>query len=92
MLDKFFQIYFWLWCIFITACRLSLVGFSLVVVRGLLIAVDSLIVTCNFLSQLPRAWYVESSQSRDQTCVPCIGKWILTHWITKEVLNKLFNN
>ena len=42
MLDKLFQIYFGLRCVFITARRLSLIGFSLAVVRGLLIAVDSL--------------------------------------------------
>ena len=27
---------------------------------------------------------VTSSQTRDQTCVPCIGRWILNH-ITREV-------
>ena len=26
-----------------------------------------------------------SSQTRDCTCVPCIGKWILNHWTTREV-------
>ena len=29
--------------------------------------------------------YVESSQTRDQTCVPCTGRWILIHCITGEV-------
>ena len=28
---------------------------------------------------------VESSWTRGQTRGPCIGKWILTHWTTKEV-------
>ena len=27
-----------------------------------------------------------SSPPRDRTCVPCIGRWILNHWTTKEVL------
>ena len=27
-----------------------------------------------------------SFQSRDWTCVPCIGRWILNHWTTREVL------
>ena len=26
----------------------------------------------------------ESSQPRDQTCVPCIGRWILYHLATRE--------
>ena len=30
-------------------------------------------------------WYVESSQIRDQTGVPCIGRCILNHWTTREV-------
>ena len=25
------------------------------------------------------------SPSRDQTCIPCIGRQILNHWTTKEV-------
>ena len=27
--------------------------------------------------------HVESSQTRDQTCVPCITTWILNHWTTR---------
>ena len=27
-----------------------------------------------------------SSWTRDQTCVPCIGRRILNHWATREVL------
>ena len=26
------------------------------------------------------------SQIRDQTCVPCTGRWILNHWTTREIL------
>ena len=26
-----------------------------------------------------------SPPNRDQTCVPCIGRWILNHWTTREV-------
>ena len=29
--------------------------------------------------------HVESSQIRDRTCVPCIGRWMLNHWTTREV-------
>ena len=25
-----------------------------------------------------------SSPTRDQTCVPCIGRWILNHWTTRK--------
>ena len=32
--------------------------------------------------------HVESSQTRDRTRVPCIGRWILNHCITWEVLPK----
>ena len=31
-----------------------------------------------------------SSQTRDQTCVPCIGREILNHWTTKEVPGSYF--
>jgi len=30
-----------------------------------------------------------SSQTRDRTHVLCIGRWILNHWITREVLRFL---
>ena len=32
--------------------------------------------------------HVESSQTRDRTRVPCIGRWILNHCITWEALPK----
>ena len=28
--------------------------------------------------------HVESSQTRDRTLVPCIGRWILSHCTTRE--------
>ena len=34
--------------------------------------------------------HVGSSQIGDQTHVPCIGRWILNHWTTREVPNKEF--
>ena len=39
---------------------------------------------------LAAPWHVESSQTRDRTCVPCIGRWILYHWTTKEVHGLFF--
>ena len=29
-------------------------------------------------------WDVRSSPTRDRTCVPCTGEWILNHWTTRE--------
>ena len=34
--------------------------------------------------------HVGSSWSRDRTCVPCIGRQILNHWITREALGHFF--
>ena len=28
--------------------------------------------------------HVGSSRSRDQTCFPCTGRWILNHWTTRK--------
>ena len=36
-------------------------------------------------TSLVATWHVKSSQTRDQTCVPCIGRWLLNHWTTTEV-------
>ena len=35
--------------------------------------------------------HVESSQTRDGTRVPCLGRWILNHWTTREVLSPSFD-
>ena len=35
---------------------------------------------------LAALWHVGSSQTRDQTHVPCIDRQILNHWPTREVL------
>ena len=35
--------------------------------------------------------HLESSQTRDQTCVPYIGRWILSHYAIREVLDYKFN-
>ena len=36
--------------------------------------------------------HVESSQTKDQTSVPCIDKWILNHWTTKKVQDPYISN
>ena len=54
----------------------------------LLIAVVSLVVE----HRLQELWctglitprHVGSSQTRDQTSVPCIGRWILKQWTIRE--------
>ena len=35
-------------------------------------------------------WHVESSQIRDHTHVPCIGRQFLIHCTTREVLMETF--
>ena len=35
--------------------------------------------------------HVGSSRTKDSTRVSCPGRWILYHWITREVLVSLFN-
>ena len=52
---------------------------------------------CNGFSccreRLQELWYrvspmpVGSSQTRDQTRVPCIGRWMLNHWTPREALH-----
>ena len=41
---------------------------------------------------LAAPWHVESSQTRDQTSVPCIGRQILNHWTTRKVPKPLHFN
>ena len=36
-------------------------------------------------------WHVESSQTKDQTNVPCIGRQILNHWTTRGSLVFFFS-
>ena len=100
--------FFWLLCIFLPECGLSLVaasrGHFLVVVPRFLIAVASPVAGGAWASLLsvwalsrPCAqqlrctgfvvsWHMEAFQPRDQTHVPCPGRWILIHGTTREVL------
>ena len=36
--------------------------------------------------------HVDSSQTRDRTCVPCIGRQILSHWTARKAPNTCFND
>ena len=62
-------------------------GCSLIVVRGLFVAMASPGVEHGLQwlwhMGLVASWHVESSQTRDWTCVPCIGRWFPT-WTTRE--------
>ena len=40
--------------------------------------------SCGTLAQLP-CGRVGSSQTKDRTCDPCLGRWILNQCTTKEV-------
>ena len=41
--------------------------------------------SCDARAQLLCGMWNLSSQTRDRTCVPCIARWILNHWTTREV-------
>ena len=75
----YFFIY-WLCCVLLLCVGYSLVvesgGYSLLVVHRLW-GSQALVVVMQWG---PGAlWHVESSWTRDQTCVLCIGWWILNH-------------
>ena len=36
-------------------------------------------------------WHVESSRTKIGTYIPCIGRWILNHWTTREVIPILYH-
>ena len=78
----------------VAMCRLSLVT-----VHGHLIEVASLVAAHSSRARglqqlwhmgLVALWHVESSWTRDQTCVPCIGRQIFNHWTTREVQTHSF--
>ena len=69
--------------IFWLHCR----GFSLAAACGLSIAVHGLRWLCHTGLVAPQ--HVESSWTRDQTPVPCLGRWILIHCATRKVPYKV---
>ena len=72
-------------------CAVAARGLSLVAERGYSPAAASRLGSWDAWAQqlrrtgLATAWHVKPSQARDQTRVPCIGRWILYHWTTREV-------
>ena len=41
--------------------------------------------SCGIQAQLPQGMGDLSSPTRNQAPIPCIGRWIPSHWATKEV-------
>ena len=81
-------------CTGLSLAVLSGGGYSLAVVNWLLPAVASLVAghgrkdvqaSVGMCSGLVAPPHVGSSQTRDRTPVPCIGRRILNHWTTGEV-------
>ena len=65
-------------------------GYSPAALHGPLIEVFSLIAEHRLSSWglwLSCSRYVESSWTKDRTCIPSIGRWILNHQTIREVLN-----
>ena len=77
--------FFLLQWVFVALRRLSLVTES----RGysLLWGTASVGPWCQQLQLigLVSLWHVKSSQTKDRTLVPCIGRHIIIHWTTREV-------
>ena len=89
--------FLWLWWVWVTLHCGTWVshfgGFSCFKAQA--VGAEASIVTARGLSICgPRAlvslWHVESSQTRDQTHVPWIGRQILNHWIIMEVWKAIF--
>ena len=73
--------------------RLQGLQASVVVAHGLSCSLWALALrlsSCDIQAQLPQSMWDLSSQTRVGTCVPCIGRWILNHQVTREVSLFLF--
>ena len=81
-------IYFWLHWVFVGVHEFSPAaesrGYSLVMAHRLLVAVASLMECGLWSLGLVASHHVESSRTRDQICVPCVGRWIPNHCTTRE--------
>ena len=89
----FLFIYFWPHWVFVASCGWQ--GLLSVVVGGLSLQWLLLLWSTGSRREdgLLKSWctglvalqHVKSSQTRDWTCVPCLGKQILIHWAAREV-------
>ena len=81
----------WLWCCMGFALAVASSVCSLAAVRRLLSAVASLAVEHGLtVHGLQYLQHMGSSQIRDQTCVSCMGRQILSHWVTREAQYFIF--
>ena len=55
---------------------------------GSCVAARGLLSSCGPWAQLSCSTWDLSSSTKDQTCVPCIGKWILNHWTTRDLCHQ----
>ena len=94
-MNSFFFFLIWLLWVFFDAWA----GYSLVAVCRLLIVVAFSCCKAHALEHADSAVVVHELscptscgifQTRDQTHVSCIGRWILNHWTTREVLHEFF--
>ena len=53
-------------------------------------ALEGQLSGCGMWASLP-LWHIGSSQIRDWTCVPRIGRWILNHWTVREALISFYH-
>ena len=44
------------------------------------------VCVCVWCPGLVALWHMASFWTRNQTCISCIGRWILYHWTTREAL------
>ena len=73
--------------LFIAVRRLLLTVASLALEHGLRVQELQYLGPVGLVALL----HVESSQTRDRTCVPCISRRILYHWTTREVQRFVFD-
>ena len=75
----------------LSSCGMQAPGHGLCSLRhtGSLVEVREL-SSCGARAQLPRSTWDLSSLTRDRTRLPCILRWILYHWTTREVPVALF--
>ena len=68
--------------------------FCILAVFGLRCSTHASLVTalalCGVRARSPCTMWDRDSLTRDWTLIPCIGRWILNHWITGEVPYNLF--
>ena len=50
------------------------------------------ILLCGVWAWLPRSMWDLSFPTRDRTCIPCITRWVLNPWTSREVPHSLFLN